>query len=61
MLGAIFLGIIVVAGLEPLMREQPLRLFGIVAVALIAAGAQIASGIATLVYRKRNAERPDSV
>ena len=60
MLGAIFLGVIAVAALEPMLRSDPLRLFGLIAVAAIAAGAQIASGVATLVSRRRNAERPES-
>ena len=59
-LGAIFLGVIAVAALEPMLRSDPLRLFGLIAVAAIAAGAQIASGVATLVSRRRNAERPES-
>lgn len=63
-LGGIFLGVIVVAALEPLLRADALRFAGLVAVAAIAAGAQFASAIATLVSRRRravNAERPDSV
>ena len=59
-LGAIFLGVIAVAALEPMLRADPVRLVGLIAVAAIAAGAQIASGVATLVSRRRNAERPES-
>ena len=56
-LGAIFLAVIVVAVLEPTMRTDPLRLTGFIAVAGIAAGAQCASAIATLVHRRRVAQR----
>jgi hypothetical protein len=61
-LGAIFLAVIVVAVLQPAMWAEPLRIGGLIAVASVAAGAQFASAIATLVYRRRsvNAERPDS-
>ncbi len=58
-LGAIFLGVMVVAIVEPTLRSDPLRLTALIAVAFIAAAAQIASGAATLVAR-RNAKRPDS-
>lgn len=63
MLGAIFLGLVVVAAVEPTLRSDPVRMWAIIAVALIASGAQVASAVATLVSRKRslNAERPDSV
>ncbi|MBX3098351.1 MAG: hypothetical protein KF761_02120 [Salinibacterium sp.] len=56
-LGAVFLGVIVVAVLEPAMRAEPLRLAGLIAVAGIAVAAQCASAIATLVHRRRESER----
>ena len=61
-LAAVFVGVIVVVSvLEPSLRQDPLRLFGLVTVATVAAAAQCASAIATIVYRRRlNAERPDS-
>ena len=52
-LGGIFLGIIVVAVLEPTLRTDPVRFVALIAVAAIAAGAQFASAIATLVARRR--------
>lgn len=58
-LGAVFLGIVVVACLQPALRSDPVRFAALIAVAVIAAGAQIASGAATVISR-RNAERPDS-
>jgi hypothetical protein len=60
-LGAIFLGVMIVAILQPALRGDPVRFAALIAVAAIAAAAQIASGIATLVHRRAlNAERPDS-
>lgn len=63
-LGAIFLALVVVAAVEPTLRADPVRMWAIIVVALIASGAQVASGVATLISRRRaslNAERPDSV
>lgn len=54
-LGAIFLGVIVVAVLEPVLRTDPLRFAAIIVVASVAAGAQFASAIATLVSRRARA------
>lgn len=58
-LGAIFLGVMVVAIVQPMLRADPVRFAALITVAAIAAAAQIASGAATLISR-RNAERPDS-